>query len=112
LDAYYLAFRIPDLLYTLLILGALSSGFIPLYTRLSKRDEHEANEIASHALTAVFFLMLVLGGLLALLAPLIVPLMAPGFDAATSDLAVDLTRILCCPCLWAQWNSAGRGKRT
>ena len=94
LDAYYLAFRIPDLLYTLLILGALSSAFIPLYTRLSKRDEHEANEFASHALTAVFFLMLVIGGVLALLAPWIVPLLAPGFDATTRDLAVDLTRIL------------------
>lgn len=94
LDAYYLAFRIPDLLYTLLILGALSSGFIPIYTRLSKRDEQEANEFASHALTGVFVLLLVIGGVLALLAPWIIPLLAPGFDTVTRDLAVDLTRIL------------------
>ena len=32
LDAYYTAFRIPDLLYNLLILGALSAGFIPVFS--------------------------------------------------------------------------------
>lgn len=94
LDAYYLAFRIPDLLYTLLILGALSSGFIPLYARLKKENVQEANLFASHALTGVFLLLLVLGGVLALLAPWLVPLLAPGFDAETSELAVVLTRIL------------------
>lgn len=94
LDAYYLAFRIPDLLYTLLILGALSSGFIPLYARLKKQNVEEANLFASHALTGVFLLLLVLGAVLALLAPWLVPLLAPGFDAGTRDLSVDLTRIL------------------
>ncbi|MEK9160351.1 MAG: murein biosynthesis integral membrane protein MurJ [Patescibacteria group bacterium] len=94
LDAYYLAFRIPDLLYTLLILGALSAGFIPLYTRLKKKNEKEATEFASHALTSVFVLLLVLGGVLAFAAPWLVPLLAPGFDAGTQAVAVDLTRIL------------------
>jgi len=31
LDAYYAAFRVPDFLYTLIILGALSAGFIPVF---------------------------------------------------------------------------------
>lgn len=94
LDAYYLAFRIPDLLYTLLILGALSAGFIPLYTRLKKKDEKEANAFASHALTSVFILLLLVGGGLVFTAPWLVPLLAPGFDAETQAVAVDLTRIL------------------
>ena len=32
LDIYYSAFRIPDLIFNLLILGALSAGFIPIFT--------------------------------------------------------------------------------
>ncbi|MBM3708757.1 MAG: hypothetical protein FJW69_10565, partial [Actinobacteria bacterium] len=34
LDIYYAAFRIPDLVYNLLILGALSAGFIPIFISL------------------------------------------------------------------------------
>jgi len=33
LDAYYAAFRIPDLVYNLLVVGALSAGFIPIFLR-------------------------------------------------------------------------------
>src|SRR5680860_1130644 len=36
LDIYYAAFRIPDLIFNLLVLGALSSGFIPIFTSLIK----------------------------------------------------------------------------
>ena len=32
LDAYFAAFKIPDLIFNLLILGALSSAFIPIFT--------------------------------------------------------------------------------
>jgi len=31
LDIYYAAFRIPDLVYSLLVLGAISAGFIPVF---------------------------------------------------------------------------------
>jgi len=94
LDAYYLAFRIPDLLYTLLILGALSSAFIPLYTRLKKKNEAEANLFVNDVLSNVFLLLLILGGFLFIFAPWLLPVLAPGFDAETRKIAVDLTRIL------------------
>ena len=34
MDAYYAAFKIPDLVYTLLIVGALTAGFLPIFTKL------------------------------------------------------------------------------
>jgi len=34
LDAYYAAFRIPDLIYNLVMVGALSAAFIPVFTEL------------------------------------------------------------------------------
>jgi len=42
MDAYYAAFKIPDLVYTLLIVGALSAGFIPVFVELMHKDEKEA----------------------------------------------------------------------
>jgi putative peptidoglycan lipid II flippase len=38
LDVYYAAFRIPDLIFNLLVLGALSAGFIPIFTSLLKNS--------------------------------------------------------------------------
>ncbi|MBI2476754.1 hypothetical protein HYV72_01135, partial [Candidatus Uhrbacteria bacterium] len=34
LDAYYAAFRVPDLVYSFLVLGALSASFIPIFVKL------------------------------------------------------------------------------
>ena len=42
MDAYYAAFKIPDLIYNLLIVGALTAGFIPTFTKLlSEKDNNE-----------------------------------------------------------------------
>ena len=42
LDAYFVAFKIPDFLYTLLIFGAMSAAFIPLYAGLKKKEGNES----------------------------------------------------------------------
>src|SRR3989338_8145893 len=39
MDAYYAAFKIPDLIYNLLIVGALSAAFIPTFTKLFYGNE-------------------------------------------------------------------------
>lgn len=94
LDAYYLAFRIPDFLYTLLIVGALSSAFIPLYTRLRKSNEEEANDFVNTTLSALFCLFLALSALLFFTAPWFLPYLAPGFSPETLEIALSLTRLL------------------
>lgn len=94
LDAYYLAFRIPDFLYTLLIVGALSSAFIPLYTRLKKSSEEEANDFVNTTLSALFCLFIALSVLLFFTAPWFLPILAPGFSQETLDIALNLTRLL------------------
>ena len=95
LDAYYAAFRVPDLLYNLLVMGALSAAFIPVFTEfLSRRDEEGANRLASGIMR---FLLLLLGGLsilAALGAPWLISLIAPGFDGAKRELSIELTRIM------------------
>jgi len=59
LDTYYAAFRIPDLLYNFLILGALSAAFIPIFTGLiSNEKKEEAWKLASGILSLVIITML------------------------------------------------------
>ncbi len=95
LDAYYAAFRLPDTLYSLLILGALSAGFIPLFSELrAKKGEKEAFAFSSVVLLWVAAALGVLSLLGIAFAPYLVPLIAPGFDAQRLELAVSLTRIL------------------
>src|SRR3989338_5974543 len=44
LDAYFAAFRIPDFLYNLLILGGVSAVFLPLFAEYMARNSKERSE--------------------------------------------------------------------
>ncbi len=95
LDCYFASFRIPDLLFNFLILGALSSAFIPIFTDfLAKNKEEKAWEIASTILNFVVISLIFLGGSVFLLAPYLVILIAPGFDSTRLALTTSLTRIM------------------
>ncbi len=93
LDAYFAAFRIPDLLYTLLIFGAMSAAFIPIYTRMMKKGE-KADVFASRVMNGLLVLLILASGIAWVLAPWIVPLLAPGFEESVLESTVVLTRIM------------------
>lgn len=95
--AYVIAYYVPFFVQRLLLGGTLSIVFIPTISRYLARGEHaEARRISANLFTLVLLLGMgmVVGG--QLIAPLIVPLAAPGFSAAPGlvPLAVELTRII------------------
>lgn len=95
LDAYYAAFRIPDLVYNLLILGALSAAFVPVFiSYLSLNKEKEAwyltNSLLNILLTSTVFVC----GLLFIFMDYLIVLVAPGFDGEKKELTVLLSRIM------------------
>jgi putative peptidoglycan lipid II flippase len=101
LDAYFVAFRLPDLIFQLLAGATLGSAFIPTFARvLNRRGEEEAWRLTSSVLNLVFLATLVFAVLGLLFAPVLVPLTAPGLGDETGqsaelrDLAIDLTRIM------------------
>ncbi len=98
LDAFWAAFRIPNTLFELLVAGALSSAFIPVFAGyLAKEREGEAWRVASSVVNALILVLLALSALMWLAAPWLVPtLVAPGFasDPAQLTLTVDLTRLM------------------
>lgn len=95
LDVYYAAFRIPDFLYNLVVLGALSAGFIPVFTHyLKKRGDAEAFALAERILSVVGVSVAVACAFAALATPWIMPIMTPGFSPEKMEMTIRLTRIL------------------
>lgn len=96
-DAFFAAFKIPNLLRELFAEGSMSSAFIPVLTEYRKKHgEEEAQRLVRIAFT--FILMVV--GLVCLLgiifSPAIVTVIAPGFLSSPEkfSLTVLLTRIM------------------
>jgi len=95
LDVYYAAFRIPDLIYSLLVFGVISAAFIPIFTQYKKeRDMKNAWEFASSMLHLMFIVILIIAGVMYLLAPYLVHLIAAGFSEEQLQLTCKLMRIL------------------
>jgi putative peptidoglycan lipid II flippase len=95
-NAYYAAFRLPDTLFSLIAGGALSSAMIPVLLNTIREEGEEAGgrliNIILTILLACFALIVLIGQIFA---PAFVNgLLAPGFDPATSQLTVALTRIM------------------
>lgn len=95
IDMYVAAFRIPDLVFVLLVTGALSAGFIPVFTGyVTRRRENEAWQVANDVLNVMLVSVIGLCLILFFLAPILVPLIVPGFDKAKTEITVNLSRIL------------------
>jgi len=100
-DAYYQAFLVPDLVFTIVAGGALSSAFIPVFTHymVGERDEKTAWHIANAALNLAVVVMMGLALLAIILAPWIVPLYNPGLSTTKTGaqelaLIISLSRIM------------------
>ncbi len=94
LDAYLAAFRLPDLLFTLVAGGALASAFIPTFSERLAHDDLEgawglASKVGNLLLLSLISLA-ILAGLLA--QPLVKYIIAPGFSPEQQLLTVSLMR--------------------
>ena len=101
LSAYWVAFRLPDLVFQLLAGATLSSAFIPTYSRVRvARGSRAAWHLASSVLNLVSLATFLAAGIAYIAAPRIVPWLAPGLGHATGreaelmTLAVHLTRLM------------------
>ena len=97
MDAYYAAFKIPDLVFNLLIVGALSAGFIPTFTKLftnTGEDKSPAWKLANNVLNITGAALLILSALGVILAPYYAPIITPGFDDYPRQLVTQFTRIM------------------
>ena len=95
-DAFFVAFRFPNLFRRLFAEGAFNSAFVPLFARsLEGEGEAEARRFGHEALSALLTALLVLTAIIEIAMPLFMYVLAPGFaaDPEKFDLAILLTRI-------------------
>ncbi len=96
-DAFFVAFRIPNLLRRLFAEGSLTIAFIPVFTEYLQNDgESAAFQMARSAFRLLSLLLALIAVLGILLAPLIVRIMAPGFILSPEKLylTIGLTRFM------------------
>lgn len=95
LDAFFAAFRIPDLLFQLVAAGAVASALVPIVSGfLATGEQARAWRVVSTVANLMLAALLGLAALAFLFAPVIVPVITPGFDEAELARTVDLTRIM------------------
>src|ERR1700686_3884246 len=91
IDDYRVAFAVPDLLFNLLLAGAISSAFIPVLSEhLAKGENQRAREIAQRALNPAILLLTLGAALLSIVAPFHVSLIALGYSPHEHEIIVGL----------------------
>ncbi len=97
-DAFFAAFRFPNLFRRLFAEGAFNAAFIPLFARnLEEGGDNAAKAFANDVLAALLVVLIALTAIAEIAAPILVlTLIAPGFagDADKFDLTVLLTRVM------------------
>lgn len=106
LDVYYAAFRIPDLIYNLVVLGALSAGFVPIFTAMIKGGSATESgsfggqknqalwSLANSVLNILLIGLVILSVLGVVFAAPLTRLLAPGFSPEQQELTAGLTRLM------------------
>lgn len=96
-DAFFVAFRIPNLWRRLVGEGSLTISFIPIYTEyLTQKSEEESREVTHIAFTIAGIVLLVLTVLGILFSPILIQIIAPGFTRVPEkfQLTVTLNQII------------------
>lgn len=94
LDIYYVAFRIPDFISMVLVMGAISAAIIPIFSQYLARSHKEAWQYFSNLLNLFLFFLIIISAVLIIFVPQILSLIAPGFSGEKKELTVILTRIM------------------
>jgi putative peptidoglycan lipid II flippase len=111
-DAFFVAFRVPNLLRSFAAEGALTSAFVPVFSSALARSKEDARTAFKRVAGFVLYLTIPLTLLGIIFTPEILAVIAPGFqkDPEKQALSIRLTRIMfpyiICVSLVAMLNSA------
>jgi len=95
MSAFTIAFQVPNLVRALFADAALQGAFVPIFTELLEKGERrEAFRVASGLLLLISLLLGAATVAFWLVAPVVMPLFAPGFSPALESLTVSLSRLM------------------
>jgi putative peptidoglycan lipid II flippase len=94
-EAFQVAFQIPDMLFQLIVLGALSAAFIPLFTELKKKNPAEAFQFTSIVMNLVLLIFVFFSAIVFIFAePITKARTGAEFTPEQLAIAVNLTRVM------------------
>jgi putative peptidoglycan lipid II flippase len=93
LDIFFASFRIPDLIFEILITGALTSTFIPIYVKY-KENKKELSENISSIINLILIFLTVFVIVVSLFLDRIIPLLTPGYDLVKMQKIISFSRLL------------------
>ncbi|HEX3609844.1 MAG TPA: murein biosynthesis integral membrane protein MurJ [Solirubrobacterales bacterium] len=95
MSAFTIAFQVPNLVRALFADAALQPAFVPIFTeQLERKNYREAFRMASTLLLLVTLVLGAITALFVLLAPVIMPIFAPGFEGEVLHLTITLSQVL------------------
>ncbi len=94
LDAYFAAFRIPDLVYNILILGGIAAAFLPLFSEYFVKNKEKCWEFTNNLLNIFLFFLIILSFIFFVFTPFLMKIITPGFSSEQINLTVFLARIM------------------
>ena len=93
LDIFFASFRIPDLIFEILITGALTSTFIPIYVKY-KDNKKELSENISSIINLIMILLTVFVVIVSIFIDRLIPILTPGYDAQKMEKIINFSRLL------------------
>ena len=94
LSLFFAAFRLPDLVFEVLVFGTFSSAFIPVFAKALKKGNRDAWEIAGTVTNIGLSIFLLFAGLVIVFANNFYGVLAPGFSIEHRDQIVAIARVL------------------
>lgn len=95
LDAYLVSFRIPDLVFQLLVIGALSAAFIPVFSGYHQKDQKQAFNLANSMINLILLVFVLFSIIIFIFAKsLNFHLTGTNFSQQQLQLATNFTRIM------------------
>ncbi|HEY2334210.1 MAG TPA: murein biosynthesis integral membrane protein MurJ [Solirubrobacterales bacterium] len=95
MSAFTIAFQVPNLVRALFADAALQPAFVPIFTeQLERKNYREAFRMASTLLLLVTLILGAITALFILVAPVIMPIFAPGFEGEILSLTITLSQVL------------------
>jgi len=93
LDIFFASFRIPDLIFEILITGALTTTFIPIYLKYKTNKTELSNNISSIINFILFFLTIFIV-IATFFLDRIIPLLTPGYGPEKMEKIIVFSRLL------------------
>ena len=94
-DAFFVAFKLPNLFRRLTAEGAITNAFLPAYAKAKKQGEDQAASLAAEIQLTLLWGLVILTVVMEIFMPAVIGFLAPGFSEADQRFqdAVDLARI-------------------